>query len=48
VVVFFGKSYENTYPKGRSLMKMYRVVPITKRGNCLPSDLHGWCLWGLS
>ena len=26
-------STENTYPKGRALMQMYRVVPITKRGN---------------
>ena len=26
----------NTYPKGRALMKMYIVVPQTKRGNsCL-------------
>ena len=33
MVVFFVKSNENTYPKGRELMKMYRVVPITKRGN---------------
>jgi len=32
MVVFFIKSNENTYPKGRSLMQMYRVVPITKRG----------------
>jgi len=23
----------NTYPKGRALMKMYRVVPITKIAN---------------
>jgi len=23
----------NTYPKGRALIQMYRVVPITKRGN---------------
>ena len=23
----------NTYPKGRALMKMYRVVPQTKRGD---------------
>jgi len=23
---------ENTYPKGRALMQMYRVVPQTKRG----------------
>ena len=30
MVVFFVKSNENTYPKGRALMKMYRVVPITK------------------
>jgi len=29
------KSDENTYPKGRSLMQMYRVVPQRKRGN--------WC-----
>ena len=34
IVVFFVKSNENTYPKGRLLMQMYRVVPITKRGNC--------------
>jgi len=26
---------EITYPKGRALMKMYRVVPQTKRGNCI-------------
>jgi len=25
---------ENTYTKGRALMQMYRVVPITKKGNC--------------
>ena len=25
--------FENTYPKGRALMPMYRVVPITKRRN---------------
>ena len=30
MVVFFVKSNENTYPKGRSLMQMYRVVPLTK------------------
>ena len=28
MVVFFVKSNENTYPKGRALMQMYRVVPI--------------------
>jgi len=33
MVVFFVKSNENTYPKGRALMQMFRVVPITKRGN---------------
>jgi len=33
MVVFFVKSNENTYPKGRALMPMYRVVPITKRQN---------------
>ena len=35
MTVFFVKSNENTYPKGRALMHMYRVVPITKRGNPL-------------
>jgi len=34
MVVFFVKSKENTYPKGRALIQMYGVVPITKRGNC--------------
>ena len=34
IVVFFVKSNENTYPKGRALMQMYRVVTIRKRGNC--------------
>jgi len=33
MVVFFAKSNENNYPKGRAFMQMYRVVPITKRGN---------------
>ena len=33
MVVFFVKSNSNTYPKERALMQMYRVVPITKRGN---------------
>ena len=32
-VVFFVKSDENTYPKGRALMHMHIVVPITKGGN---------------
>ena len=35
MVVFFVKSNENTYPKGRTLLQMYRVVPQTKKeGNC--------------
>ena len=33
IVVFFVKSNENTYPKGRALIQMYRVIPITKHGN---------------
>ena len=28
------ESTENTYPKERALMQMYRVVPIMKRRNC--------------
>jgi len=31
MVVFLVKSNENTYPKGRALMQMYRVVPITNK-----------------
>jgi len=27
------KQNENTYPKGRALMQMYRVSPIRKRVN---------------
>jgi len=33
MVVFFVKSNEHTYPKGRALMNMYRVVHIMKRRN---------------
>jgi len=33
MVVFLVKSDENTNPKGRARMQMYRVVSITKRGN---------------
>ena len=33
MAVFFVKSNENTYSKGRALMEMYRVVSIMKRGN---------------
>jgi len=32
-VVFFIKYDENTYPKGRAILQLYRVVPQTKRGN---------------
>jgi len=32
MAVFFVKSNENTYPKGRALMQMYRIVPQMKRG----------------
>ena len=35
MVVSFVKSNENTYPKGRALIQIHRVVPITKRGNCV-------------
>jgi len=34
MVVFFVKSHEHNFPKGRALMQMNRVVPITKKGNC--------------
>jgi len=33
MVVFFVKSKGNTYPKGRAFMQMFKVVPLTKRGN---------------
>jgi len=45
MVVFFVKSNENTYPKGRALMQMYRGVPIMKRGNC--SGMIGWGIRGV-
>ena len=34
IVVFCLKYDDNTYPKGRAILQMYRVVPQTKRGNC--------------
>jgi len=40
MVVCFVKSNKNTYPKGRALMQMYRVVPIMKRGNCGVDDAN--------
>ena len=40
IVVFFVKSNENTYPKGRALMQMYRVVPIMKNGLSSPTSKH--------
>jgi len=33
MAVFFVKRNENTYPKDRELMQIYRVVPQMKRGN---------------
>jgi len=33
MVVLIFKDNENTYSKGKVLVQMYRVVPITKRGN---------------
>ena len=40
MVIFFIKSNENIYPKGRALVQMYRVVPITKRENIQQSILN--------
>jgi len=40
MVVFFVKSNENTYPKGRALMQICRVVPQTKRGKCWQAKEH--------
>ena len=40
MVVFLVKNNENTYPKGRALVQMYRVVPITKRGKTKVWDNH--------
>jgi len=42
MVVFFVKSNENTYSKGRAFIQMYRVVPITKRGNGLINMACDW------
>ena len=44
MVVFFVKSNENTYPKWRALKQMYRVVPMTKRGNYLSITLYKICI----
>ena len=43
MVVFFVKSNENTYTKGRALMQIYRVVPNEKRGNTIHETLHSCC-----
>jgi len=49
MVVFFVKSKENTYPKGRALMQIYRVVPITKIENRKRTDYYQICtLWKLN
>ena len=34
----YKKNNENTYPKGRALVQMYRVVQQTKRGNCMCNE----------
>jgi len=44
MAVFFVKSNENTYSKGRAFMQRYRVVPITKRGNLSTGNLVLWTL----
>ena len=44
MVVFFVKSKRNTYPKGRALMQMYRVVPLMKRGNVVANVIHSTCI----
>ena len=42
MVVFYVKSNENNYPKGRAIMQMYRVVPQKKIGKytiiCVTND----------
>jgi len=40
MVVFFVKSDENTYQKGRAHIQTYIVVPITQRGNYSPVILY--------
>jgi len=48
IVVFFTQDNENTYPKGRVLVQMYRVVPQTKTDNsvlwvfCIVSAVFGF------
>ena len=44
MVVFFVKSSENTYPKGRALMKMYRVVSKTRTGKTIAFSLSRYSL----
>ena len=39
MVVFFVISNENTYPKRRAQIQMYRVVPIKRRGILLYLNL---------
>jgi len=46
MAVFFVKSNGTTYPKGRALIQMYRVVHITKRGNSLKAALKPICISG--
>jgi len=39
IVVFFLEYDENTYPKGRAISQMYRVVSQMKRWNLMPYSL---------
>jgi len=44
MVVLFVKSNENTYPKWRGLMQLYRVVRKTKQGNCQATHSSSYLL----
>ena len=43
MLVFFVESNENTYPKGRALMQMYRVVHITKISSRVVNHIRMTC-----
>ena len=47
MVVFFTKTIANTYPKGRALMQMYRVVPEMKRRIWIKKQMELLCTEGL-
>ena len=42
---FLFKNNENTYPKGRALVQMYRIVPQTKRGKFKDTLWYYVWLW---